>query len=221
MSRPAVPPVPDPVLLSLPLPGPSRVQNSPADRVPSHGTHAFGSGHAIDLVPVGEDGRSAPGSWRALLATEPPARFVGFGRPVLAPAAGTVVLVHDGETDHPARRSLLAGVPYLLSQQRRARGGAGAIAGNHVVVAVGEDGPFLLLAHLQRGSIQTEPGQHVAEGVVLGRCGNSGNSTEPHVHLQLSDSTDWGRARGLPFAFRRADGSGWLPRNGETVHRAG
>ena len=222
MSRPATPtpsPPPGPVLLTIPLPGRSLVQNSPADRVPSHGTTAFGSSHAIDLVPLGADGRSAPRRWRALVAAEAPEVFVGFGRPVLAPVTGTVVLTHDGEPDHEARRSPLTLVPYLWGQGRRARGGPGALAGNHVVIAVAAAGPFVLLAHLQRGSLQVERGQQVPEGIPVGRCGNSGNSTEPHVHLQVSDSTDWGRARGLPFAFRRADGTAWLPGNGDAVER--
>lgn len=219
MSRPAAPTPPAPLLLTVPLPGRSLVQNSPADRVPSHGTTAFGSSHAVDLVPVGADGRSAPPGWRALVTTEPPEVFVGFGRPVLAPVAGTVVVTHDGEPDHAARRSPLTLLPYLAGQGRRARGGPGDLAGNHVVIAVAPGGPFVLLAHLQRGSLQVEPGQRVPEGVPVGRCGNSGNSTEPHVHLQASDSTDWARAAGLPFAFRRADGTGWLPRNGDTVER--
>lgn len=185
--------------------------------MPSHGTDAFGSSHAIDLVPVDERGRSAPRTWRALVAAEPPETFIGFGRPILAPAAGRVALVHDGEPDHDARRSQLALVPYMLGQGRRAQRGAVGLAGNHVVLAIGADGPFVLLAHLQRGSVQVQPGQQVSEGLQLARCGNSGNSTEPHLHLQVSDSTDWESARGCPFAFRRPDGSTWLPANSEIV----
>jgi hypothetical protein len=216
MSRP-VQPAADPVLLSVPLPGSCRVQNSPANRVPSHGTDAFGSSYAIDLVPVDEHRRSAPRTWRGLVTTEPPEIFVGFGRPVLAPAAGTVVLAHDGEPDHEARRSQIALVPYALGQSRRAQQGAAGLAGNHVVIAIGTGGPFVLLAHLQRGSLQVQPGQLVGLGVAVGRCGNSGNSTEPHLHLQVSDSTDWTRARGLPFAFRRPDGSTWVPPNTQII----
>jgi murein DD-endopeptidase MepM/ murein hydrolase activator NlpD len=148
---------------------------------------------------------------------EPPERFVGFGRPILAPVAGRVALVHEGEPDHEARRSPVALVPYLLGQSRRAQRGASALAGNHVVIAVGFGGPFVLLAHLQRGSVQVQPGQPVSVGVPVARCGNSGNSTEPHLHLQVSDSTDWTLARGLPFTFRRRDGSTWVPRNSEIV----
>ena len=193
------------------------MQNSPANRVPSHGTAAFGSAYAIDLVPVDDRGRSAPPSWRGLLAAEPPDVFVGFGRGVLAPVAGRVVLVHDGEVDHEARRSPLTAVPYLLTQGRRAASGAAGLAGNHVVIAIGDAGPYVLLAHLQRGSVSVQPGESVADGQPVGRCGNSGNSTEPHVHLQVSDSTDWTSASGLPFAFARSDGSAWLPRNGDIV----
>ncbi len=205
------------VVLTVPLPGRSRVQNSPADRVPSHGTDALGSSHAIDLVPVDGRGRSAPWSWRALAATEPPEVFAGFGRPVLAPADGAVVLVHDGEPDHAARRSGLALLGYALGQAGRARRGAAALAGNHVVIALRPDGPFVLLAHLQRGSVRVGPGALVRAGEPVGRCGNSGNSTEPHVHLQVSDSTDWARARGIPFVFRRPDGTTWVPTGTDVV----
>jgi hypothetical protein len=207
----------EPVALAMPLRGRCLVQNSPANRVPSHGTAALGSAYAIDLIPVDDRGRSAPPSWRGLLATEPPGIFVGFGRPVLVPSTGRVVLVHDGEPDHEARRSPLTLVPYLMTQRERARGGAAGLAGNHVVIALGEEGPYVLLAHLQRGSLQVQLEQRVHPGDEVGRCGNSGNSTEPHVHLQVTESTNWSRARGLPFTFLRQDGSGWLPSNGEIV----
>ena len=53
-------------------------------------------------------------------------------------------------------------------------------------------------------------------GEVLGECGNSGNSTEPHVHVQVSDCRDWDRAKGVPLAFRLADGVR-VPEEGEVV----
>lgn len=215
---------PGPVLLDLPFRGRWLARNSPARRVPSHGSHAFGTTYAIDFVPVDERGRSAPQTWRTLVAQEPPERFVGFGRPVLAPAGGTVVLVHDGEPDHGARRSPVVGLPYALGQARRVRQGPAAIAGNHVVIALGPAGPFVLLAHLRTGTVRVTPGQPVAAGTEVGRCGNSGNSTEPHVHLQVTDSTSWASARGLPIAFRQpgdpVPGAGeddWLPAESEIV----
>jgi hypothetical protein len=190
------------IVLDLPFRGRWLARNSPARRVPSHGTHALGTTYAIDFIAVDERGRSAPSSWRSWLSVEPPEAFVGFGQPILAPISGSVVAVHDGEEDHEARRSQLALVPYMLGQAGRLRAGAAAIAGNHVVSAIGEGGPYVALVHLRRGSIGVAVGDEVDAGDRLGDCGNSGNSTQPHVHVQVADSLDWSTARGLPMAFR-------------------
>lgn len=205
----------DPVPLEYPLRGSFRAMNSPARRVPSHGTHVMGTAYAIDFVPVDGRGRSAPWSWRAALVTEAPENFVGFGAEVLAPVTGTVALVHDGEEDHRARRSPAA-LPYLAGQAQRLREGVAALAGNHVVIAASDGGPFVLIAHLRRGSILVQPGERVRAGTVVAQCGNSGNSTQPHVHLQATDSTDWLRARGLPIVFVTSGAPG-MPGEGEVV----
>ena len=207
----------DVVELGFPFRGRCLVQNSPARRVPSHGTHAFGVTYAIDFVAVDAHGRSAPRSWRSLVSVEQPELFTGFGRPVLAPASGTVVAVHDGEPDHEARRSQPALLSYALTQASRVRRGAAAVAGNHVVIALTPRGPYALLAHLRRGTARVAVGDVVRAGYVVGECGNSGNSTEPHVHVQVTDSTDWPRARGLPVVFRALDGRVWLPAESEVV----
>ncbi|MFE0588719.1 hypothetical protein [Micromonospora echinospora] len=97
-------------------------RRAPARRIPSHGTDLFGERYAIDFVGVDERRRTADRrNWRTFLATEPPDRFFAYGRPILAPAAGTVVEAHDGEIDHAGRRSQLALVPYALGQAARVR----------------------------------------------------------------------------------------------------
>jgi murein DD-endopeptidase MepM/ murein hydrolase activator NlpD len=211
----------EPVVLELPFRGRWQAENSPARRVPSHGTDLFGVTYAIDFVAVDGDGRSAPRSWRSFVATEPPHLFRGFGMPILAPEGGVVVGVHDGEIDHEARRSRPALLRYALTQASRARQGIGAIAGNHVVIAISPSGPYVAVVHLRRGSVRVVPGDRVAVRDQLGECGNSGNSTEPHVHVQVTDSADWAVARGLPLAFRvsagEAGGRVWLPAEGEIV----
>ena len=192
------------VKLSLPLTGPALVQNSPARRVPSHGTDLMASTYAIDLVPVDSLGRRTAGrDWRTLLATEPPEKFVGFGVPVLAPAGGTVVHVHDDEPDHKARRSQLALVPYMLGQANRLRQGAGGLAGNYVVLELADHRGFVAMVHLQRGSIRVDQGEVVRCGQHLAACGNSGNSTEPHLHVQAMDGADPMAAAGVPMGFER------------------
>jgi hypothetical protein len=191
-----------PVDLHLPFEGSWLTERTPAHKVPSHGTHLLGLTYAFDFVAVDERGRTAAVTdWRTLLTVEPPDRFVGFGKAVLAPARARVVVVHDRESDHGARRSPLTLLPYAVTQGARLRDGAGAVAGNHLVLALLDQPAFVLLAHLKRGSIGVSVGDQVEVGDPLAACGNSGNSTEPHLHLQAMDSADATQATGLPIAF--------------------
>lgn len=202
-----------PLVLDYPFRGRWLTQNSPADRVPSHGTTRFALDLSIDLVPVDEHGRTAPIRLRSLLRPEPATAFPGFGRDLLAPLSGVVHAVHEGEQDHPAMRGLPS-LGYALSQGRRAAAGWEALAGNHVILQAGGNGPrpqqvFIVLCHLQRGSIVVRAGQRIGAGERVGACGNSGNSTEPHVHLQAMTAADPSVAG--PIAITFPDG---LPRNG-------
>ncbi|HLL68572.1 MAG TPA: M23 family metallopeptidase [Micromonosporaceae bacterium] len=191
-----------PVLLLLPFRGTWIVENSPARRIPSHGTHAFGASHAIDFVKVHE-GRTAPvRDWRSILTVEPVDRFYAFNQTIIAPAGGRVVSAQDGVSDLVARRSPLARIPYAVTQPSRARQGARGLAGNHVILDLGDGGPYLVLAHLRCGTVAVRPGEAVAARQPLGRCGNSGNSTQPHVHLQVMDNVDPFAAAGVPIVFQ-------------------
>ncbi|MEU5213566.1 M23 family metallopeptidase [Streptomyces sp. NPDC020742] len=201
---------PAPVEVAPPVAGRWKAQNSPADKVPSHGTRAYGQAYAIDIVAEPADG-SRPGfGWR------PPARaaasFPAFGAPLLAVADGTVVRADDRQRDHFSRTSWFALVYFLLVEGTvRAMGGARRVIGNHVILDLG-DGTHALYAHVRRGSLTVRPGDRVRSGQPLGQCGNSGNSTEPHVHFQLMDGPHPEGAEGVPFTWR---GVG-VPANGET-----
>ncbi|MDQ0729886.1 murein DD-endopeptidase MepM/ murein hydrolase activator NlpD [Arthrobacter sp. B1I2] len=200
---------PDSVHLEYPFAGHWLVQNSPADRVPSHGTRLFATSHSIDFTPVDRNGRFAPMTLASLFLPEPPERFVGFGRAVTAPLSGVVRAVHDGEPDHAAFRGFPS-VGYAATQAKRVREGWLGLAGNHVIIE--RDGVFVALCHLRRGSVCVRPGQLVECGEVVAGCGNSGNSTEPHVHVQAMDSADPQRASAVSILF-----PGGLPRNGIVV----
>ncbi len=199
-----------PMALRYPFTGRWLTQNSPANRVPSHGTTRYATSYAIDFVPVDDSGRSARLTWRSFTHPEPPERFVGFGRPILAPVDGVVVAVHDGEPDHDAHRGLPS-IRYALTQGRRAAGGWPGLAGNHVMIQV-TGGAVVALCHLQKTSVSVAVGDRVVAGQTVGRCGNSGNSTEPHLHLQVLSELDVLRATAVPMAL-----AGGLPRNGEVV----
>lgn len=199
----------EPIEVDAPVTGRWIAANSPASRVPSHGLHAYGQTYAIDLVHDPADGSRPRFGWW------PPARrpqdFPGFGAPVLAPAAGRVVRTHGRERDHYSRTSPL-GIAYLLIESIREVTGSSRILGNHVVLDLG-GGVYALLAHLQRHSIQVRTGDRVEPGQPLAACGNSGNSTEPHVHFQLMDRPNVLIAAGLPVRFTGAT----MPANGEAL----
>jgi len=115
--------------------------------------------------------------------------------PVVAPVSGYVVSAHDGEPD---------ATPGMLSNNTVAP------TGNHVMIRMEETGTYLVIAHLKNGSVTVKTGETVTEGQVIGQCGNSGNTSEPHIHIhhQRQDPTVYpiNFAEGLPLYFRDHDG---------------
>ncbi|MFF2778678.1 M23 family metallopeptidase [Streptomyces sp. NPDC058052] len=201
----------EPVEVGPPVTGTWSALNSPADRVPSHGTRAYGQAYAIDIVAEDPD-RPRPAFAALVPLARGPEAYPAFGAPLLAVADGTVVHAEDRQRDHLGRASLPA-LAYLLLVESAVRAVAGPrrVTGNHLVLDLG-DGTYAVYAHLRRGSLRVRPGDRITAGQPLAACGNSGNSTEPHVHFQLMDGPDLDTARGVPFTWR---GVG-VPRNGET-----
>ena len=122
--------------------------------------------------------------------------YFAWNQPVIAPADGVVVVADDGVADN---------------QPNRAPGGN--LYGNLIVIDHGTE-EFTLLGHLKNGSLLVKPGDRVTQGQRLARVGNSGMSTEPHLHFQLMDTADWQTAHGLPLQL--VD----FVRNGTLVDRA-
>lgn len=131
---------------------------------------------AHDLVMVA-DGRTHSGDGKALTD------YHCYGKPILAPADGIVVTATDSLPDQAigSRDPLHA-------------------AGNHVVLDHGNR-EFSLLAHLQPHSLKVRAGQKVKRGDVLGLAGNSGNTSEPHLHVHLMNAPRMADADGLPMPF--------------------
>jgi murein DD-endopeptidase MepM/ murein hydrolase activator NlpD len=205
-----------PVEVDAPVTGRWLAVNSPADKVPSHGLHAYGQTYAIDLVHEPTEG-SRP-EFGAGPAFRPPEDFPAFGRPVLAPADGTVVRAHGRERDHRSRSSWPSLLYLLAEGSLRELTGPSRVLGNHVVLDLGGGGVYAVLAHLRRGSLRVAKGQRVAAGEQVAECGNSGNSTEPHLHFQLMDHPSVLFAAGLPFRLARYEVEGraeaGVPANG-------
>jgi hypothetical protein len=137
-----------------------------------------------------------------------------YGVPVLAPISGLVTIAHDGEPNE---------VPGEVSNNFKAP------LGNHVVIQLEETGTYLLIAHMKPGSIVVTSGERVEEGQKIGECGNSGNTSEPHIHIhhQRQDPAVFplNFAEGLPLYFRDHDGSpmpvGGIEVDGVTVTLVG
>ncbi|MFP3989437.1 M23 family metallopeptidase [Streptomyces sp. E11-3] len=200
----------EPVEVDPPVTGRWSAVNSPADRTPSHGTHQLGQTYAIDIVGEPEGTERPAFAWLWPLARSPRA-FPAFGAPLYAVADATVVAATDQQRDHLSRNSLLGALWVLLAEgELRGLVGTHRVLGNHVVLDLG-DGVYAAYAHLRRGSLAVRPGDRVTAGQLVGHCGNSGNTTEPHLHFQLMDSPDVDKARGIPFSWR---GVG-VPRGGE------
>jgi len=129
------------------------------------------------------------------------ARFLAYGRDVLAPADGTVIRVVDGQPE---------GTP-----PRSAPEAAKKPAGNHVVIEVA--GGYCFIEHFKPGSVAVKSGQRVHRGGRIAACGNSGTSTMPHVHIHVQDKPGQGKGKGVPLVFRDAGGRVAAPVTGDFI----
>jgi hypothetical protein len=113
-----------------------------------------------------------------------------FGAEVVAAAPGRIVATRDD-------------VPENTPPDPRPGIGPNDLAGNFVNQDLG-GGRFALYGHMQPGSLRVKPGDQVVAGQVLGLVGNTGNSSEPHLHFQVMDSRGGSSnlgAEGLPYVF--------------------
>lgn len=174
----------DPVDLAFPLQGGvAYVGQGGANPLLNYHNSIRAQAFALDIVALNAAGLHAWG-----LAPSEIDRYTVFRWDVHSPCAGTVVEARDGLADL---------TPPATDTTNR--------AGNHVVVRCADTEPAVdvLLAHLNQGSVAVEAGADVTVGQVVGRVGNTGNTTEPHLHLHAV-RTGSGSAldgEGVPIRF--------------------
>jgi len=114
--------------------------------------------------------------------------FFAYGQELLAVADGVVTGTKDGIPENVPRQTPV--VPITLE----------TVAGNYVILEVAE-GEWALYAHLQPGSLRVKVGDRVTKGTPIALLGNSGNSTEPHLHFHICDRNATIACDGLPYVF--------------------
>lgn len=204
-----------PVEMTPPVTGRWLALNTPGQSLPSHGTRSLGQYSAVDMImpkvsSLGSAKSGSAGSAEAFKRRPPwrgtqPQDFSCFGAPVLAMAGGTVVAVSDRQKDQRARDTWLTMLWFSTGEGLiRVLAGWRAIVGNRVVIDHGS-GVFSAYAHIKQGSAQVAVGQEVQVGQEIAQVGNTGNTTEPHLHAQLMDRADFTSAAGLPMTWRGID----------------
>lgn len=122
-----------------------------------------------------------------------------FGKEVIAPADGTVIQIINGSIDiQPGEVDRSVGV------------------GNAVITDY-ENGEYSLLCHLKHDSIKVIVGDRVKQGQVIGLCGNTGNTSQPHIHFHLQDGPLMHKANALPAQFRKILVNGEFKENVEPI----
>lgn len=195
----------DPIVISPPLRGdhwlaangPSNTSGHRRALIPIDGRAVISQRFAIDWVKLGDDGKTYHGD------PKDNRNYYAFGSDALAVADGVVTEVKDGiplNIPGPTSRA----VPITLE----------TVGGNHVIINIG-NGCYAFYAHLQPGSIRVKVGDKVHRGEVLGLVGNTGNSTEPHLHFHITNASSPLGSEGLPYLLPTFEvvgkGWGWKP----------
>lgn len=178
-----------PVVLSPPFTGgiwlagngPSNTSDHRRTLVALDGGAFIAQRFAIDWVKVGANGDTTHDG------KERNENYWGYGEPVHAVADGEVTeIVNDIPDNMPHH------LPADITLQN--------IAGNHVILKIAPQ-LFVTFAHLQPGSVTVRVGAHLHRGDVIGLLGDSGNTTGPHLHLQVTNANSVLGSEGVPFVF--------------------
>lgn len=139
-------------------------------------THKGAWRHAVDFVITDEEGKTFKGNGQNL------SDYYAFEKPVLSPTDGQVVAVVSSLPDNP---------PGKADKENN--------WGNYVLI-YDNRGFYVLICHLRQNSVRVKVGDYVSKGTVLGLCGNSGYSPQPHIHIHVQLLPNLG-APTVPFNF--------------------
>jgi len=135
--------------------------------------------NAFDIVITNTDGKSYKTDGKSN------ADYYAFGQSLTAPCDAEVVFAVDGVKDNiPGKMNTLLTI------------------GNTVLLKT-KHNEYILFAHFKQGTVKVKQGEKVKTGQLLGECGNSGNSSEPHLHFHIQDEEDFDQATGIKCFFSK------------------
>jgi hypothetical protein len=124
-----------------------------------------------------------------------------YNQPIYSVAPGRVVDASDGMAENvPHSGKYAVAIDFNNA------------AGNHVVVEIAPH-RYVLYAHMRPGTVQVKSGDRVRAGQILGHVGNTGSSTEPHLHMHIDDQPSFLAGNGVPYAFTEGEASGAIEAN--------
>ena len=107
-----------------------------------------------------------------------------FGSEIVAPASGEIIKILDGIEDNE---------PGIMNPKQP--------YGN-LIILDHKNGEFSVFCHLMKNSLKVKKGQQVKKGQLLALCGNSGNSSEAHLHYHLQNKPDLRTGLSIPAKFQ-------------------
>ena len=140
--------------------------------------------YAYDFIKLDKNNKSFDGDFKDVNS------YYCYEQEILSPADGKIVEINNKSAD-----SKILDKGRFISKSSH-------VAGNYIVIQHAEN-EFSTLAHLKKDSIKVAVGDVVSKGQVIALCGNSGNSTEPHLHFQLQTGKSFYSSAGLPIHFEK------------------
>jgi hypothetical protein len=183
----------DPIVIRSPLlgknwlaaNGPSNTSAHRRAMLPVNGLPHIGQRYAIDWIQLGDDGKAFTGDEHDNKS------YHAWDQEIHAVADGKIVEVKDGIPENvPNSGKLAVQMTY------------DTLPGNHIIQELSE-GHYAAYAHLRPGTIKVKVGDTVKSGDVIAHLGNTGNSSEPHLHFQVCDAPSFPASEGLPFAIEQ------------------
>ncbi len=165
----------------LPFKGTWTVVNGGVEKEYSHSWGVYTQRYAYDFIIINKKNYSYSKDHKVV------SNYLCYDKEVIAPADGIVV-----EIKNNAKDSYVDGLKAYCD--------AHDLRGNYIIIDHGQN-EFSCTAHIKKGSITVKAGDSVKQGDVIAKVGNSGNTSQPHIHFQLQSGKGFFTSYGLPIAF--------------------